>query len=1257
MFYPQTYSDVTGCANCSAPSKCLSGLYMPPGQCPGNTTKDATCSVCRALACPFGTYQRPCYQNTDTACVNYTQCKAGVTTLRNRGQFYDGVCMNCTNCTKFNLTTVLNCSQYQDTLCSGTPCSGASPCPVLADRSYYCDFGAYGTQTVNRTSPGVCGMCPDGYSSDGLFCYECPRSKTCTRFGAVQCQGEVSVGLEPWCYGEFAQPTGSPCPFPADPSRIVTRSTFIRPNGNCAPYFQCAPGYYKHFYSVGSVLCEPCMGVVPQNFAWFSGGLSVNDPLSCLFECARIGLWPNGTCNRPAVTSYIPANPAGYYDDGSGAVRPCPGGYTSLARQSVSGADCVPCFAPAGTLGDQCGDWTCQYPLTKIGDACFNLDQCSFSVGYTQATTGVCQPSRLPWQPAGWLKTSGPDGADVMFLTDPTAAAQPASVVLVVGGPGASGNLTFYSAGYGQSGRHWLQTSGQRIALPARACAAASLVVSGRAYALLAFCNASFLSFLDLSTKAPTPRLLIGSSVAGYQEGFRDDALFGQQLFIAVASEGSIPRVYVADQLNCALRLVSIPGYPGDFVTRSYWVYGSSVGTCKTIPLSIIYPGRLFGALSQRFFLFPAIDGLYQLDSGTRTVVQAFSLSQAPAWLPDLSLLIGIELGSNGTNATELRLRFANFTAVVVPNQQRCADGSTSSLGGSCNIKCPVTVSYVDPVTGACLSCATRMCNLGEQNVPCTANSAQTCVLCPPPMPLQGLYPRVYSLPGSCSMDNTYFVSYCPPNYYLTATPASSGGLICARCPRFSATAGDGATSIDQCRCFPGTTRGAGGACLVGQLYPLPSVTSCPLGTYPRGVFERCTSCRVDPFPECPVGQYPMLNGSCLPCVLPFHAAFTTNGKGLSVSTSCGFDCLPGFYQKSGVIFLLQCQPCTNAPAVGSSGAGFYAVTNGQLDAPLGCTWACLPPFKAYLGQCVPCALANPVHPGMPCTHPWLAVNASAGNGTTGVLAGVAYRFIRFNASGYFVFSQNVTVDILVVAGGGAGGGVPSWTVGAGGGGGAGQVVLAYNLSVSANVVYTVSVGKGGTGYLGSFGNPAGSSSIKPSLLTNAYLGGGGAPPGNKGATGASGGGSGSGRTDYPNNSLTSFQGGPGLTNLAGGGGGSACQGGVSSACQSGNGGCGTVLSANTPMTFFDPVSNLILAGGGGGGSAMQGCPAGAGAAGGGAGAAGASADGQSALPNTGSGGGGGSVNGAGALNGAKGGDGGSGLVVVRFLDESCACA
>ena len=99
---------------------------------------------------------------------------------------------------------------------------------------------------------------------------------------------------------------------------------------------------------------------------------------------------------------------------------------------------------------------------------------------------------------------------------------------------------------------------------------------------------------------------------------------------------------------------------------------------------------------------------------------------------------------------------------------------------------------------------------------------------------------------------------------------------------------------------------------------------------------------------------------------------------------------------------------------------------------------------------------------------------------------------------------------------------------------------------------------------------------------------------------------------------------------------------------------------ANSSDTFFFAWGSPVLAGGGGGGSSLNNCPAGTAEAGGAGGiqpegALPNTGSGQAALPNTGGGGGGASSKTF--LNTfTAGGAGGSGVVVVRYVDEPCVC-
>jgi hypothetical protein len=82
--------------------------------------------------------------------------------------------------------------------------------------------------------------------------------------------------------------------------------------------------------------------------------------------------------------------------------------------------------------------------------------------------------------------------------------------------------------------------------------------------------------------------------------------------------------------LNALFLKVVIEGYPGAYTTRSHWVYGATgTGLCYGAS-QLQWPGRLFPILEKSFFLFPADDGLYQLDELSRSVVQANMVLKRP---------------------------------------------------------------------------------------------------------------------------------------------------------------------------------------------------------------------------------------------------------------------------------------------------------------------------------------------------------------------------------------------------------------------------------------------------------------------------------------------------------------------------------------------------------------------------------------------------------------------------------------------------
>lgn len=258
-----------------------------------------------------------------------------------------------------------------------------------------------------------------------------------------------------------------------------------------------------------------------------------------------------------------------------------------------------------------------------------------------------------------------------------------------------------------------------------------------------------------------------------------------------------------------------------------------------------------------------------------------------------------------------------------------------------------------------------------------------------------------------------------------------------------------------------------------------------------------------------------------------------------------------------------------------------------------------------------------------------------AAGGEIYISSGTAYHVFR--QSGVFTATQNITADILVIAGGGSGG------YNKAGGGGAGKVVYAASQSILAGTDYAVAIGAGAG--VTTNGGANGSPSVFRGLIT-ADGGGGGGSESSAGLTGGSGGAggrfgaagaatsySGTG-TAYGNAGAAGQGDSPPYRGGGGGGAGGAGQGG---------GGGGTGGSATTLFSTWATATNTGVGGnyaGGGGGGAYNGSAGGGG--GGGAGAGGNNVAGTNATANTGSGGGGGG-------NVAIGGTGGSGLVIVRY--------
>ena len=234
---------------------------------------------------------------------------------------------------------------------------------------------------------------------------------------------------------------------------------------------------------------------------------------------------------------------------------------------------------------------------------------------------------------------------------------------------------------------------------------------------------------------------------------------------------------------------------------------------------------------------------------------------------------------------------------------------------------------------------------------------------------------------------------------------------------------------------------------------------------------------------------------------------------------------------------------------------------------------------------------------------------------------------------------QNYDIDFLVIAGGGSGGS----TSNSGGGGAGGYRTSTQN--IDSGVVFTVTVGDGGSASSSAIGVNGSDSSVSGSgltTITSAGGGGGALGSGGNGLAGGSGGGGGNGGTGGAGNTPSTspgqgYAGGNGVNSPpaygAGGGGGASEVGETGTGSKAGDGGDGIASSISGAS---------VTRGGGGGGGTDSG--QGLGGAGGGGPGAPQTGNGTAGTVNTGGGGGAGEA-------GASSGAGGKGVVILSMPD------
>ena len=773
-----------------------------------------------------------------------------------------------------------------------------------------------------------------GYQTNGQFCLECPEGRTCSRRGDVACQGQCEAGARSMCdlaLG-FANCETGACGPGTVANGVVYKGSYENPvqAGDCETYFRCNAGYYKWFSSFATAGCQPCAGKHALA-RYVTGGLSANDPRSCLWECdtsRQKTNWLSGACQFLSTLEAQPVHSSGWFGS-EGAVAFMPGTcdplYTTEANTALRKAECLACpeLVPNGRAvgGARNCEWVCVAGLTRIGERCvleYGTGMACDAAGWTKAGgDGKCVRSTVPWNRAGHRKT-----ATRVLVSGVSSNWTHAVVVSSAGAAGLSASST---AG-GVGGRHTVRVQDgggvwRSATTEGPLCAMTRVWAGGKEYVVGAVCNQSFLAYLNISEVGASSSMpsrlgvLIGQpGTPGWADGFKTQARFGVELYVSSGLRNGT--VWVLDRWNCVVREVVVWRTPGDYRTRVYTVHG------LTDKFALVPPeAKCYGAGSlaepRRFWevsssggpsgvvLFSDDNGLWQLDleRGTLTAVmgEGWDLGQRL----EADELVSVRMPDYFT----LVLVFRDGTAwTVLASEGMCPDDWTSNAGGDCVVGCSWSGSgsYVNSTTGACIPCVVAGgCKAGQQWMRCTRSAQAKCVNCPTSIDTvtaEGLG-RIYVTPGECDISRMRFTPPCPPNFYTTSDEVAVGGVVyCDMCPAegLASTLQPGATRVEQCKCAAGLRR-SNGMCVGEALY-----------SYDDGA---CVS-------------------SPQQCLVPPRAALVLDwGDGFG---RCLWECNAGYYHATVRAWADKCQPCARL----GGETQMQAATRGDDDSPLSCEFS-----------------------------------------------------------------------------------------------------------------------------------------------------------------------------------------------------------------------------------------------------------------------------------------------------------------------------
>lgn len=830
------------------------------------TTKN-TCQRCETGSCEDQTkYRTTCTTTQNSACVlSKTQCAVEYF-LNGHTDYQDGECERCTTCPS---TVLTECSNFQNRLCQ-------NECKDASDGTAAIPCATH--QACIFESPvNLCVLCPSGFMKEGEVCKQCPKGAVCNQYGEIQYWRTCAAGTKPQSTGCV---TCSPSSYVIPKDAVATTAGVDQ---SCVPFFRCKTGYYRSYNHIVTEddkcqLCSlPTSTTSGFTIVSLSHGLQDTDHDSCLYE---------------EISTLTKGNAAGFYAQGASMLA-CPLDTTSLANYASAIQDCLACpTLPNNALvtitNNNLCSWQCKSGYTQYGITCRPLDDsylCQNSPGYVLSTTQTCVFRPIPWQIQGHAYQS-----TLQYTVEDIVSSE---INYKYHGLFYSANPLITTA---KKVRYKSTQTNMFISTvsPGLVCSA----TSNGYYFFMAFCNTSMIMYLQQGKYYR----LIGRNESGYAEGFRDTALFGDELYLYMSTDSN--RLIVLDTYNNCFREVVVgPNGPGDFRTKSYRITTSS--TTLYSP-RFLFP--LHGASSTVLGFMNNYNTICQFQSVLR-IVACTSIVIAVADMPVISMS-----ASDNNRSLNVYLTLEKRIYQNTGNSENyvCPDDTTSLPGGDCTVAAPFNGGVFDIgfyiLDGVKTTCTAAVCPPGYYADLCTRHGPSTCKQCVLPENLN----VTYYVAGSCDY---HIMAPCPFNMYADANK------VCIDCPHIMHTDKYGSVGLDSCLCEAPLIKSNSECVLPAgeSLFPMFQAAQCPFTQYKTPNNMACVYCIDEPCILPNVGEYATAcYGTLQQCTIPSNAYATTAGQ-INQPTSCQWTCNAGYQKNNNGD---SCIVCTNKP--GSNTDTYY---------------------------------------------------------------------------------------------------------------------------------------------------------------------------------------------------------------------------------------------------------------------------------------------------------------------------------------------